>query len=71
MGSVPGLGIMILHAPWWFKKTNRPLSGWVSPPQQGEELLDLVEAEQGAPTPPGMCVQLRFFLEKMKAVFLK
>lgn len=61
MGSAPGLGVTILHAPRLLKKKNRPLSGWVSPPQQGEKLLDLVEAKQGAPTPtPGMCVQLCF-----------
>lgn len=46
-------------------KKNRPLSGWVSPPQQGEELSDLVEAEQGAPTPRCVCA-ITFFLEKMK-----
>ena len=46
-------------------KKNRPLSGWVSPPQQGEELSDLVEGEQGAPSPRCVCA-VTFFLEKMK-----
>ena len=68
MGSVPGLG---LHpaCPAVVKKKNRPLSGWVSPPQQGEKLLDLAEAKQGAPTHPPVCVCSYVFPRESESVF--
>ena len=70
MGSVPGLEVTILHAPRWFKKKkNHPLSGWVSPPQQGEKLLDLAEAKQGAPTHPLVCVCSYVFPRESESVF--